>query len=50
MDDKGIKGLLKEDGTMAEKLNEFFPSVFPGHSEAHIHAGASVCGGKRLKI
>ena len=28
LDDKGVKGVLKEDREIAEKLNEFFASVF----------------------
>lgn len=36
LDNQGIKGLLKEVGEMAEKQNEFVPSVFIVGSVVHV--------------
>lgn len=36
LDNEGIKGLLKEDGEMAEKMYEFFASVYSVENEEEL--------------
>lgn len=46
LDDKGIKGLLKENREMAKKLNDFFFCIcfHCGTCGAHIHTRPTVLG------
>lgn len=47
LDNKGINGLLKKDGEMAE--NDFVPSVFTMKSEGHVPMPQPYFQGRSMK-
>ena len=46
LDDNGVKGVLKEDREIAEKLNEFFASVLTAEDTGQLHVPELMFSGR----